>query len=254
MSGRHVPQEIRAQIFDFVGEWSEKTEKTQEEWLGWMQLKRSTFFIWKTRYQQPNEHNAKQPRGHWLLEEEKQAILEFALKHPEEGYRRLCYMMLDADVAAVSSASVYRVLKQEGLLSRSGSSTSQKGTGFDHPTAPHEHWHIDICYLNLSGTFYYMIYLLDGYSRYIVHWELKESMTEADVELTVERARELYPGVAPRLISDNEPQFLAKDFKQYIQAVGMTHMRTSPYYPPSNGKQERFSRPTRKNAFVLKRR
>ena len=35
-------------------------------------------------------------------------------------------------------------------------------------------------------------------------------------------------------------QFLAKDFKQFIRICGMTHVRTSPYYPQSNGKLERF--------------
>ena len=67
-------------------------------------------------------------------------------------------------------------------------------------------------------------------------------MTEADVEQIVQRAREKFPGVSPRIISDNGPQFIAKDFKEFIRICGMTHVRTSPYYPQSNGKIERWHR------------
>ena len=67
-------------------------------------------------------------------------------------------------------------------------------------------------------------------------------MTEVDVEQIVQRARERFPGVTPRIISDNGPQFIAKDFKEFIRLCGMTHVRTSPYYPQSNGKIERWHR------------
>ena len=117
---------------------------------------------------------------------------------------------------------------------------SKKGTGFVQPLAAHEHWHVDVSYLNISGTFYYLCCLLDGYSRSIVHWDIGEHMTEADIETIIEGARERFPGCSPRIISDNGPQFLARDFKEYIRLCGMTHVRTSPYYPQSNGKIERF--------------
>jgi len=82
--------------------------------------------------------------------------------------------------------------------------------------------------------------VLDGYSRYIAHWEIREKMEETDVETILQRARERFPGETPRIISDNGPQFIAKDFKQFIRICGMTHVRTSPYYPQSNGKIERW--------------
>ena len=88
-------------------------------------------------------------------------------------------------------------------------------------------WHTDISYLNL-GTFYYLCSFLDGASR--AHWEIRESMTEADVEF-LERAKERYPDARPRIISDNGPQYIAKDFKAFIRISGMTHVRTAPYYP-----------------------
>jgi putative transposase len=92
----------------------------------------------------------------------------------------------------------------------------------------------------VSGTFYYLCSVLDGYSRSIVHWDLRESMTEAEIEVILQRAREKYPEAKPRIISDNGPQFIARDFKEFIRIAGMTHVRTSPGYPQSNGKLERW--------------
>ena len=112
--------------------------------------------------------------------------------------------------------------------------------GFQQPPEPHQHWHIDVSYLNVSSTFYYLCSVLDGYSRAIVQWDLREAMREVDVEIILEAAKEKYPQAQPRIISDNGPQFIAKDFKEFIRISGMTHVRTSPYYPQSNGKLERW--------------
>ncbi len=88
------------------------------------------------------------------------------------------------------------------------------------------------------GTFYYLCSILDGFSRFLVHWDLRESMREADVEVILRQAKEKYPEAKPRIISDNGPQFTARDFKEFIRISGMTHVRDSPYYPQSNGKIE----------------
>jgi putative transposase len=229
-------------VVDFVKGWSDKTGIAVACFLVWLGIATSKWHSWKNRYGKANEHNAWIPRDHWLEPEEKQAIVDFHARYPLEGYRRLTFMMLDADVVACSPSSVYRVLSQAGLLQRHNAKPSSKGKGFVQPLKPHEHWHVDVSYLNIAGTFYYLCSLLDGCSRYIVHWEIRETMTEVDIEQIVQRARERFPGVAPRIISDNGPQFVAKDFKEFIRVCGMTHVRTSPYYPQSNGKIERFHR------------
>jgi transposase InsO family protein len=151
-------------------------------------------------------------------------------------------MMLDADVVAASPSSVYRVLRDAGLMDRHNTKTSLKGTGFHQPIGPHEHWHVDVAYINVQGTFFFLCSLLDGFSRSIVHWEMRPKMEEIDIETIIQRALERYPGVHPRIISDNGPQFIARDFKEFIRICGMTHVRTSPYYPQSNGKIERWHR------------
>ncbi len=158
-------------------------------------------------------------------------------------------MMLDRDVVAVSPSTVYRVLSSADRLNRWNRNPSKKGTGFKQPLRPHQHWHIDVAYLNVSGTFYYLCSILDGMSRSIVHWEIRESMKEAEIEVILERARDKFPGVKPRIISDNGPQFIARDFKSYIRICGMTHVRTSTYYPQSNGKLERYHRTIKSEAI-----
>lgn len=225
---------------DYITYWKARAEIPAQQLLAWLELGTSKFHSWKNRYGKANEHNGQIPRDHWLEDWEKAAILDYHDRHPLEGYRRLTFMMLDEDVVAASPATVYRVLKANRRLDRHKFSPSKKGTGFVQPLKPHEHWHIDVSYINIEGTFYYLTSVLDGCSRAILHWELRESMTEQDVEVILQKALETYPNTSPRIISDNGPQFIARDFKEFIRLVGATHVRTSPYYPQSNGKIERW--------------
>ena len=240
MRGQWVPHDTRDQVIDFVRRWSERSEMVTGRFIRWLGVGSSKFYDWQSRYGRVNEHNGWVPRDFWLEGWEKRAVVEFHERYPLEGYRRLTLMMLDANVVAVSPASVWRVLHHAGLLSRWKCKPSGKGKGFQQPLGPHQHWHVDISYLNLLGTFYYLCSLLDGYSRYLVHWEIRESMTEAQVEIILQHAREQFPEASPRIISDNGPQFIARDFKEFIRLCGMTHVRTSPFYPQSNGKIERW--------------
>ncbi len=207
---------------------------------GWLGLPESTFYDWRKRYGRGNEHNGKIPRDFWLEEWERLAIIEFYGQHRLEGYRRIAFMMIDDDIVAVSPSSVYRVLKKAGLIGQRITEPNKKGTGFVQPLQPHEHWHTDVSYVNIHGTFYYLCGVLDGCSRFMVHWEIREAMTERDVGTIMQRAHEKFPEARPRIISDNGPQFIARDFKEFIRLSGMTHVRTSPYYPQSNGKIERW--------------
>ena len=229
-------------MVDFVGRWNRETQIGVDRITSWMDLNRSKFYDWRGRYGKVNEHNGWIPRDHWVEDWERQVIVDFYCEHELDGYRRICYLLLDQDRVAVSPTTVYRVLQKAGVLERWNRKASKKGTGFIQPARPHEHWHVDMAYLNVCGTFYYLLTVLDGYSRYVVHWEIRESMTEGDVEVILQRAREKFPLAAPRIISDNGPQFIARDFKEFIRISGMTHVRTSPYYPQSNGKIERWHR------------
>jgi transposase InsO family protein len=227
---------------DFVRTWSERTEIAAKRIVGWVGVGAGKYHDWKARYGKVNEHNAEVPRDHWLTDDEEEAIVKFHDEYPLEGYRRLAFMMLDRDLVATSPSSVYRVLKAFGRMRKWNCKPSKKGTGFVQPIKPHEHWHVDVSHLNICGTFYYLCSVLDGCSRSVVHWEIREAMKEIDVEQILQRAREKFPEATPRIISDNGPQFIARDFKEFIRVCGMTHARTSPYYPQSNGKIERWHR------------
>jgi len=231
---------MRQSVVDFIQKWQSKTPLSQAEMLAGLEIPPSKYHDWLARYGAENRHNAQIPKQFWLQKTEREAIRHYYERHPDEGYRRLSYMMLDENIAAVSPSSVYRTLKMAGMLRKWARKASKKGTGFHQPTKVHEHWHIDISYINLSGTFYYLCSVLDGYSRYIVHWELREQMREQNVEVILLRAKERFPDASPRIISDNGPQFVARAFKEFVRESGMTHVRTSPYYPQSNGKIERW--------------
>ncbi|MDQ3635673.1 MAG: IS3 family transposase [Acidobacteriota bacterium] len=241
MKQRWVEPDLRDEVVDFIKHWHERTRFPLQKLLRWLKLQPSKYYAWVTRYGKVNEHNGKIPRDHWLTDEEKSQIIDYYAEHPDSGYRRLTYMMMDADVVAMSPASVYRVLKAEGLMKRfAGRVGNGKGKGFEQPLSVHKHWHLDISCINICGTFYYLCTILDGYSRFVINFGIGEAMTQSDVEIIIEQAKEKYPMAKPRIITDNGPQFIAKDFKEYIRISGMTQVRTSPYYPQSNGKIERW--------------
>ncbi len=74
-------------------------------------------------------------------------------------------------------------------------------------------------------------------------------MKEADAEIVLQKAREQYPAARPRIISDNGPQFVAKEFKEFIRLWQTSHVFTSPHYPQSNGKLERWHRTLKEQAI-----
>lgn len=229
----------RNEILSFIQHWNQRSKISTQQLIGWLGIKRGRYYEWIKRKRKPNAHNASVPKSHWLLENERLAIIDYAKSHLQAGYRRMTYLMLDEDVAAVSPSSTYRVLKAAGLI-QPWSKCSSKGTGFEQPIAPHEHWHIDFTYLRIKDVFYFLVTVMDGYSRAILSWDLKPHMTQEDAQIVLQKAREKFPNKKPRIISDNGPQFVSRDFKAFINICDMTHVKTSPYYPQSNGKLERW--------------
>jgi transposase InsO family protein len=210
----------------------------------------SRYRDWKRRFGMANNHNGRLPREFWLEPWEVLAIVNFKKNYPEIGYRRLSYMMLDENVVAVSPSTTYRVLSLYGLTSHwKNSGSGSKRKGFAQPIRPHEHWHTDISYINFHGTFLFLISVLDGFSRFIVHHELRTNMQEYDVQVVLQRALEKYPHERPRLITDNGSQFLALDFKKFLRETNLTHVRTSVNHPQANGKIEAWHK-TIKNECI----
>ncbi|MBI4902593.1 MAG: transposase family protein [Acidobacteria bacterium] len=144
-------------------------------------------------------------------------------------------------------SSVWRVLGQAGLLSKCNGKPAEERYR-PQPLAVHQHWHIDVPYINIGGTFYCLCSILHGFSRYIVNWDIRESMTEADIVVILERAKELHSETKSRIISDNGPQFIAKDFKEFIRISGMTPRQNFALLSPVERKIERWPNPSKESA------
>jgi len=209
-------------------------------------LKRSVYFAWKERAEREGLEDKTTGRKSLsrILAEEEKAIVDYALTHTEEGYRRLCWMMVDEDVAYVSPGTVYNVLSKHDLLYRWKRSQTA-GVMVAKPTKPNQRWHTDIMYLWLSGRWYFFVGVIDGYSRYLVHWELLTSMKAADITLVVQKALEKHPRAKPEIVNDNGSQFTSKEFKKLIKRFKLAQIRIRVRHPESNGIIERFHRSLR---------
>jgi len=235
-----VEPDVRDDIVHYVEKMVGLTHFSRLELMKLIDIRPGRYYEWKKRLGKFNQHNGKIPKSHWILPDEQEAILGYCNDKLEEGYRRLTYMMLDENIAAVSPSTTYRALKEGQLLNRWSRSQGFEKPGFTQPIHAHQHWHVDISYINILGSIFFLITVLDGKSRYVVAHDLRTRMSEYDVELVIEQARERFPNARPRIISDNGPQFISKDFKEFMRLSGFKHIRTRPYYPQSNGKLERF--------------
>jgi putative transposase len=236
-----VEPDVRDEIIDYAEHIANYSKHSIRYMIMLLGIGSSRFYDWKKRTGMENRHNGLIPRTHWILPEEIEAIIKFCRDKLQDGYRRLTYMMIDQDIAYVSPATTYRILKRENLLNRwIKPLKTNKGNGFVQPLQVHRDWHTDIAYVNILGTIFFLISVLDGFSRKILHHELRENMRELDVEIVIQRTLEQYPDARPNVITDNGSQYISKDFKEFIRESGLTHIRTSVRYPQSNGKIERF--------------
>lgn len=235
----------KAELLALVTRTRERTGWTVRRILGRLGLARSTYGAWRGRAERDAlaDQPTTAPGLEAILPEETAAVLSYALAHPKDGYRRLAWQMVDADVAYLSPSSVYRILTDADLLYR-WKRGGRSGTAPAAPTQVHERWHTDLMYLRVGDGWYFLVTVLDAYSRYVVHWELLASMAAADVRYVIQQALEV-TGAQPRLVTDNGPQFRAAEFKDLVRRFELEHIRIRTYHPESNGLVERFHRSTR---------
>lgn len=222
------------------------------EWiLSHLGMSSSTYYRWRSQQAKGNlEDGYRGPLNFdAALESEIQAVLDYALKNPKEGYRRLSYMMIDDGVACLSPSSVYRILSDNNLLCRWKASSKSKGGYNFKPTAPHQQWHTDIMYLWVANRWYFFIGILDAYSRYIVHWALLESASAADVRAVIQSALKKHAQHKPRLVTDHGVQFTGKEFRALIKEFSLKDIKIRIKHPESNGAIERFHRSLRQEGL-----
>jgi transposase InsO family protein len=235
----------KAELLALVARTHARTGWTMRRILQRLGLARSTYREWGARAERAAlaDRPPVAPTLDAILPEETAAVLGYALAHPKDGYRRLTWQMIDADVAYLSPSSVYRLLNDADLLYR-WKRGGHAGERPAPPTAVHERWHTDLMHLRVGDAWYFLVTVLDAYSRYVVHWELLASMTALDVRYVLQRALE-QTGAHPRLVTDNGAQFTAAEFKDLVRRFAVEHIRIRTYHPESNGLVERFHRSTR---------
>jgi len=183
------------------------------------------------------------------LPEEIEAAVAYAKARPRDGYRRLAWMMVDEDIVYLSPSTVYRILDSHDLLYRWKRPEPGEGRRVPEATYPNEAWHIDLMYLWVRGRWYFLVTILDSYSRYIVHWELALSMRAQEIAEIIATALERVPGKRPKIIRDNGPQFVAKEWREIIRHFEVEEIPIRVRHPESNGRIERYHRSVREEAF-----
>ena len=181
-----------------------------------------------------------------LLQGEKEAIVDYALSHPKQRHREVQFNLDQKALAYVSFSSVYRRLKKKNLIKEHQLKIPKHKKGRPTASFVHEIWLVDITFIAVGKGFWYLIAVIDLYSRYIVGWDLSATMTSRDVQKTVDFAL-LECGFyqrenKPKLHSDNGSQMRAKSFKVFLKDLGMLNEYSRPHVPEDQAVLERFFR------------
>jgi len=224
----------------------------------------STYYRWRREYRCSGRHGLvdKPTRSGvpWnrLLEREQDTIKELALRHPEWSSREISAYLADCCGFTASESSVYRILRREGWIKPVEKKTFPASEEFHTKTRrPNQQWQTDATYLLVKNWgWYYLISVLDDFSRKILAWELQSSMNAdafADVvELACERAGVgQTPPVGLNLVSDRGPALISAAFGDYLEAKGIGHILASPYHPQTNGKIERYHRTLKQRIHLV---
>lgn len=224
-------------------------------------INKSTFYKWYQAYADKGIDGLQPPgrrtRQQWntIPREEKNLAVELALEHPQLSPRELACKLTDEQRVFISESSVYRILKARGLITSPAYILLQAADEFSNKTAfVHQMWQTDFTYFKILGWgWYYLSTILDDYSRYIVHWELCNSMKAEDVKQTVDtaiRKAKLVTKQRPRLLSDNGSCYISSELKDYLKSQQMDQVHGRPLHPQTQGKIERYHR-SMKNVVKL---
>lgn len=227
-------------------------------------IARSTFYRWYQAYSEQGESGLreKEPgrRCFWnrIPEVERERVVAIALARPELTPRELAWHITDAHGLFISESSVYRILRAFDLVTSPAYVVLTAKDRFEQPTRRvNELWQTDFTYFKVvAWGWYYLLTVLDDYSRYIVGWKLFTGMSSGDVTEVLEEAIAAtgVEGIEirhrPRLLSDNGPCFISQELREYLSERSMRHTRGRPYHPMTQGKIERYHR-TMKNVVLL---
>lgn len=253
-------QSEKMEIIRMVEESNLSVKRTLEE----MDVPRSSFYDWYKRYQERGYEGlrtkSRRPNQFWnaIPEWEKDRVVEIARDYPEKSSREIACYVTDKLGYFISESSVYRILKAKNLVTSPVYTVIVAKDKFEHPTTRiNQLWQTDFTYLKvIHWGWYYLLTVLDDYSRYIITWRLCRTMTAEDVKERLDIAiaetgvKHVHVYQRPRLLSDNGPCFISQEFKKYLQKHEINHMKTRLYHPMTQGKIERYHR-SMKNLILL---
>jgi putative transposase len=225
-------------------------------------LPKSTYYRWLRRQTEGRLQDTKggSPTP-WnkLGPEEVERILAQARTSPELSSRQLALMIIDSEGFYVSESTAFRILKREGLIKPAEVVGFKAGREYHRKTKrPNELWATDCAHLKIvDWGWYYLVTVMDDFSRFILAWELKSDMAAGSLIDVVQKAVDLTGmtdvPVEGRtvLLSDNGPGYLSRQFNDYLRLVGIRHVIASPYHPQTNGKLERYHRTIKGEIYLL---
>ena len=256
---RYPPSE-KLEIIQLV----EQSHLPAKRTLAMLGVTRSTFYRWYDRWREGGPEALRdrpsKPSRVWnrIPEAIQNQIVELALDAPELSPRELAVRFTDESKYFVSESSVYRLLKSHDLITSPAYIVIKAADEFrDKTSAPNELWQTDFTYFKIVGWgWYYLSTILDDFSRYIVAWKLCATMRADDVTATLDLALASagldHAAVVhrPRLLSDNGASYVSGDLAKWLEQKGMSHVRSAPYHPQTQGKIERWHQ-TLKNRILL---
>jgi transposase InsO family protein len=189
---------------------------------------------------------------------EERRILAVAREFPDLSSRQLAAWITDNEGFAVSESTVYRILKREGLVKRQETQLMAAKEYHTKTTRPHQMWATDASYFKVVGWgFYYLVTVMDDYSRFILGWKLQKDMSANSLIEVIQEAVDA-TGMTDvpvenrtKLLSDNGSGYVSKAFRDYLNLVGIGHILAAPYHPQTNGKVERYQQSLKKEVNQL---
>jgi transposase InsO family protein len=220
-----------------------------------MGIPKSTYYRWR------QGRDAGKHRGRpWnrVTPNEERRILAVAREFPDLSSRQLAVWITDHEGFAVSESTVYRILRREGLVKRQEIQPMAADEYHTKTTRPHQMWATDASYFKVVGWgYYYLVTVMDDYSRFILGWRLQKDMSSQSLIEAVQAAVDA-TGMTDvpvedrtRLLSDNGAGYVSRSFRDYLNLVGIRHILAAPYHPQTNGKVERYQQSLKKEVNQL---
>ena len=167
----------------------------------------------------------------------KQMIDKIYTRYPMYGYRRICWYMNEIEHYVINHKAVLRHMKEMGIQAiypRQNTSRPEpankiypyllKGLKIDHPD---QVWSIDITYIPVKTNWLYLVAIIDWYSRFVLHWQLSDTM---EIDFVLDTSRKALNVSSPEIMnSDQGSHFTSPKFTQIFLDAGskisMDHRR-----------------------------